>query len=64
MPEIKMSKVNKGHKGHYKLYLPLVFVEEFAVGVFAFEESVTELSSKVSWKASFPGSAPWAFSFF
>ena len=47
-----------------KDYVPLLFVEEFAVEVFASEESVTELSSKVSSKASFPGYAPWAFSFF
>jgi hypothetical protein len=44
--------------------MPLLFVEEFAVEVFASEESVMELSSKVSSKASFPEYAPWAFSFF
>ena len=53
-------KVIKVHKD----YVPLLFVEEFAVEVFASEESATELSSKVSSKASFPGYAPWAFSFF
>ena len=60
----RSNKVIKANKD----YVPLLFVEEFAVEVFASEESVTELSSKVSSKvsskASFPGYAPWAFSFF
>ena len=60
----RSNKVIKANKN----YVPLLFVEEFDVEVFASEESVMELSSKasskVSSKASFPGYAPWAFSFF